>query len=330
MLKALSVKAETSDNKVILIDKTQKLQVLEDKDLFDDMKECMPGDTRTETVQIDNNLNQKATFYLYATVDSTQENDKLVAQANYAAELMKLIHLTVLDKTNNKIIYKGPATGNPLDKVGDQEIVGSMVKNVDGNGAYGVLLGDIAEKTSIMLEVTIVIPGAGIDNRFQDSFGYVKWVFSCEGSDTTPTEPVTPTPTNPPVTPTPPTTTPTEPVTPTPPTTTPTDPITSTPPTTTPTESVTPTLPTATPTEPTTPTPIVTPTPTPTATVVPTPDGEDGGTPTPTGETEDDNDDDLPKTGAEISYMKPLLALLVILSLGLFLLDRIHKKKIKE
>lgn len=306
--------AESSDNKVILIDKAQQLQILEDKDLFDNMKDTMPGDTKLETVLIENKINQSVTFYLYATVDSLElDNPEIVAGKNYMTELMKQVHLTVYNKTTSTFIYKGPATGNPADKIGNQEIFGSMVQNVDGNGGYGVLLGTLSRNSSMELEVTITLPGASMDNSYQDSFGYVNWVFASVGDDPTPTDVPTQTPTPTPTTPTPGTPTPTPEGTPT-----------------------------VTPTQTPTPTPTPTkgqPTPTETPSIIPTPDGSDEGTPTPTDVTIDEDDEgkpvisegnDLPKTGGGVTYITPLLSILVVLGLGLFLLDKVHKKKIKE
>lgn len=319
-LRALTVNAETTDNKVILIDKAQKLQILEDKDLFDNMKNIMPGDTRAETVLIENKVNESVTFYLYSTVDSLElDNPEIMAGKNYMTELMKQVHLSVYNKTTSRFIYKGPATGNPADKIGNQEIYGSMVQNADGNGGYGVLLGTLLGNSSMELEVTITLPGASMDNSYQDSFGYVNWVFASVGDEPTPTDipTQTPTPTDKP------TQTPT-PTTPTPGTPTPTPEGT---PTVTPTQTPTP-LPTQTEGQPT---------PTETPSMIPTPDGSNEGTPTPTDDTEEDDSvpvisegDDLPKTGGGITYIKPLLSILVVLGLGLFLLDKVHRWKIKE
>lgn len=320
-LRALTVNAESSDNKVILIDKAQQLQILEDKDLFDNMKNTMPGDTKSETVLVENRINQSVTFYLYATVDSLElDNPEIVFGKNYMTELMKQVHLTVYNKTTSTFIYKGPATGNPADKIGNQEIYGSMVQNVDGNGGYGVLLGTLSGNSSMDLEVTITLPGASMDNSYQDSFGYVNWVFVSEGDDPTPTDVPTQNPT--------PTDRPTQTPTPT----------TLTPGTPTPTPEGTPTV---TPIQTPIPTPTEgQPTPTETPSMTPTPDGSDEGTPTPTDVTIDEDDDegkpvisegnDLPKTGGGVTYIKPLLSILVVLGFGLFLLDRVHKKKIKE
>lgn len=299
-----NINAFATENSVTFTDRYQVLEIKDNKDLFDNMKELLPGGSATSTISLKNNSSRVVTFYLYATVD---ENASTVEGKKYVADLIKKIELTV-KKNDTEIIYQGPASGNPLDATNQQGTINSMVLDAS-NGIYGINLGSVSSNDHMKLTTEIKIPGAELDNKYQDSYGLVNWVFCCEGTDI----PVTPPTLEPSLIPT--------------------------------------TIPTTVPTIGPTTEPIISPTIKPTVkpSVVPSIEPTESVKPPSESEEPIDIEDDiedseeievevddsidtdgkgLAKTGFEVLYYKEVGILLLVLLLGIFLIEKVKRKKI--
>lgn len=129
-------------------------------DLFEAFKGVMPGDTRTEKVEIENSSKEfdYIKVYLKAVPYGTDgEDPDLTAQEN--DKLLSQLRLTV--RQGDKVIY---------DQSPDQ--AGTLADNV--------YLGTLkrGEKTTLDVELKAPIE---MGNEFADKLGRVNWVFTVEG-----------------------------------------------------------------------------------------------------------------------------------------------------
>lgn len=157
-----------------------------DTDLFNNFKDVMPGDERTETITIKNSVNGFDYVKLYIravphdeqgnplTYDEAHENtdgkdqanvdgerDETVAtMADFLSKLSMEIYLVNADGTKQSIFSASP------DK--SAQLTGS------------VLLGTFAKGKSAKLEAVLTVP-AGLGNEYAYRVGEVDWVFTVEG-----------------------------------------------------------------------------------------------------------------------------------------------------
>ena len=157
-----------------------------DTDLFNNFKDVMPGDERTETITIKNSVNGFDYVKLYIravphdeqgnplTYDEKFENedgkdqqnvdgerDETVAtMADFLSKLSMEIYLVNADGTKQSIFSASP------DK--SAQLTGS------------VLLGTFAKGKSAKLEAVLTVP-AGLGNEYAYRVGEVDWVFTVEG-----------------------------------------------------------------------------------------------------------------------------------------------------
>ena len=157
-----------------------------DTDLFNNFKDVMPGDERTETITIKNSVNGFDYVKLYIravphdeqgnplTYDEKFENedgkdrqnvdgerDETVAtMANFLSELSMEIYLVNADGTKQSIFSASPDKSAQLTD--------------------SVLLGTFAKGKSAKLEAVLTVP-AGLGNEYAYRVGEVDWVFTVEG-----------------------------------------------------------------------------------------------------------------------------------------------------
>lgn len=196
-----------------------------DGDLFAGFKNLVPGESRSQIVEITNQWEREAELFLWAeAIEQTQATEETLELIN------RLLHeyatIVITDEEGN-VVYQGAVWGNPdIDSTGTDSMKYPY--------SLGVFEGEQTKKLNISLSLD-----SETDNRYMELFGLIRWVFSAEGAEEQPSVTPTPTPEDTPTpTPTPeetPTPTPEETPTPTPedtPTPTPEDTITPTPGTT--------------------------------------------------------------------------------------------------
>ena len=157
-----------------------------DTDLFNNFKDVMPGDERTETITIKNSVNGFDYVKLYIravphdeqgnplTYDEAHENtdgkdqqnvdgerDETVAtMADFLSKLSMEIYLVNADGTKQSIFSASPDKSAQLTD--------------------SVLLGTFAKGKSAKLEVVLHVP-AELGNEYAYRVGEVDWVFTVEG-----------------------------------------------------------------------------------------------------------------------------------------------------
>lgn len=157
-----------------------------DTDLFNNFKDVMPGDERTETITIKNSVNGFDYVKLYIravphdeqgnplTYDEAHENadgkdrqnidgerDETVAtMADFLSKLSMEIYLVNADGTKQSIFSASPDKSAQLTD--------------------SVLLGTFAKGKSAKLEAVLAVP-AGLGNEYAYRVGEVDWVFTVEG-----------------------------------------------------------------------------------------------------------------------------------------------------
>lgn len=118
-------------------------------DLFDNFKGVMPGDTRTQAVQVRNNLPEGTTVRLYLRADAVDEQYQ---------EFLSQMTLQVMQ--GDKTIFEAAA---------DQQ--DSLSENV--------LLGEFVSNGTTELKITLNVP-LTMGNDFQNAVGKIRWVFTAE------------------------------------------------------------------------------------------------------------------------------------------------------
>lgn len=128
----------------------------QDKDLFTNMKELMPGDTIDNQVALSNKSSRAVTIYLKAYADFTSADgttavrDKSTASADgktFRNDILDQIEMTL--KLDDKVIYEGSADG-VKPKAGYESMTA---------GNYGIALGSFAAGTQKNMVITLKLPG---------------------------------------------------------------------------------------------------------------------------------------------------------------------------
>lgn len=159
-------------------------------DLFASFKQILPGETRTQRVDIRNSYSKQVEILLRA---------ELAQQTTTTPEKLALINRLLREQTTMKItdsdgrtIYQGAAWGNYTAE-------GTLPNTMK----YNISLGRFDPQQARSLTVDLQL-SPQVDNEYQDLLGMVRWVFVAndgpEPSTTpvptpTPVQPVTPTPT---------------------------------------------------------------------------------------------------------------------------------------
>lgn len=163
------------------------VQVYQDKDLFSNMKELMPGDTISNQVTVANTSNRAVTVYLKAYPEFIGEASSSVAtrvrtESNqgistasadgktFRSDILDQITMTL--RLGDEILYEGSADG--------EDPVNGYAAMVDGD--YGISLGEFASGSQQTMTIDLTLPGPEFDNGFADKFDAVDWVFCVEGT----------------------------------------------------------------------------------------------------------------------------------------------------
>lgn len=142
------VKAQTPKN-VSLEGNADGIVFFPDNELFLSGTDMIPGDKVSGEINIKNNYEQSFKLYMKAErITNEEEND-----------LLKALDLKITYK--DKIIYQGNAAGD--DGLNNNIYLGEFKS------------GDI---TSLVAEV--YLDGKKIDNKYQNKYGEVKWIFTAE------------------------------------------------------------------------------------------------------------------------------------------------------
>lgn len=160
-------------------DSTQVVVGYQDKDLFSNMKDLMPGDTVSSGVTVANKSGRAVTIYLKAYSDfessdgvtAVRGDSKASAEGKtFRDDLLDQIAMTV--KLGDDILYKGSADGGNPDE--------GYAAMTDGD--YGISMGSFSAGEQQTLTVELTLPGPDFDNSFASRFDAVDWVFRVEGT----------------------------------------------------------------------------------------------------------------------------------------------------
>ena len=134
-------------------------------DLFDELKNVMPGDSLMETIKVYNapSNNVKVNIYMRS----------LGASAG-SEEFLSQLHLRVAKAEKNRMAYMFDAAADQSGQLGDW-----------------VLLGTLYSGGEVTLEVTLDVP-ITLGNEFQDAVGEIEWQFKVEAFPISPDDPVPP------------------------------------------------------------------------------------------------------------------------------------------
>ncbi len=177
-------KAQAEDNELQLVPNQE--------DLFVDMKNMLPGESRTQNISIINGGKEKYFFYLEARNstlnDFKQDTKAWAASARLLEKIeMEVILYTAKDSKSEKLLYKGKA--NQLKDQGNQQLlVGRTVE-----------LGELLPLEKASLKVTVTIPEE-LDNTYEFIQGKFWWHFYFSKVSLMPTPTTAPDPTSTPST----------------------------------------------------------------------------------------------------------------------------------
>ena len=135
-------------------------------DLFDNFKDMMPGDTRTQSITVRNEVSKEVKVNIYLR--------SLGADAASQAFLSQL-HMTVAKAADNEMAYMFDAAADQTAGLTDWVCLGTLYSGGEVN-----------------LEVTLQMP-VSLDNSFQDAVGQIEWEFRVEEMLVSPDDPHPPT-----------------------------------------------------------------------------------------------------------------------------------------
>lgn len=157
-----------------------------DTDLFDNFKNVMPGDERTEAITIKNNVTGYDYVKLYIravphdeqgnplTYSETYENEDGKDQKNAAGERDETV-ATMAD-----FLSKLSMDVYLVNADGTKQTIFSASPDKSAQLTDNVLLGTFAKGQSAKLEAVLTVP-AELGNEYANRVGEVDWLFTVEG-----------------------------------------------------------------------------------------------------------------------------------------------------
>lgn len=142
-------------------------------DLFANFKNLVPGEGRTQTVEVSNNWDNSVGIFISAEyIDQTQATDKTKELID---KLLKEYATIVITDSLGRIVYNGPVWGNPnVDTIGTDSM-----KNP-------ISLGDFTPDEVKALTVSLSLDPRTTDEQ-RGLLAYIKWAFYAQGADEQPT-----------------------------------------------------------------------------------------------------------------------------------------------
>lgn len=134
-------------------------------DLFSNFKGVMPGDTITQKITVKNDADDKVKVKLYMRSLGAHQD---------SAEFLSQLGLKVQKSNENNMAYMFDAAANETAQLTDWVYLGMLYSGGEVN-----------------LDVTLTIP-VELDNKFQNSIGYLDWEFMVEEFPASPDDPQPP------------------------------------------------------------------------------------------------------------------------------------------
>lgn len=138
-------------------------------DLFANFKNLVPGESRSQAVEVTNRWNDETELFLWAKLtdqpQATEETKELIDRL-----LREYAKIVVTDEAGT-VLYDGAVWGDPeLDSHGTDSM------------KYPRSLGSFAAGQTKKLCVSLYLDPQ-TDNEYRELLGYITWVFSAEGDD---------------------------------------------------------------------------------------------------------------------------------------------------
>lgn len=153
----------------------------QDRDLFSELKNLVPGDTVENTVYIKNDSAQSLTFYVKAYPGyeadgegASRDGGPVVTEEGreFQSDLLDIMKMNITLEDGTYLYgdeaFSMPASGK-----------GTPFEEND----YGITIGSIPAHSGRTLTVSVKVPGADMGNDYAAKFGAVDWVFYVEGTD---------------------------------------------------------------------------------------------------------------------------------------------------
>lgn len=122
-------------------------------DLFDSLKEVLPGDSLTQQITVKNDSSNEVKVKIYMRSLGANED---------SADFLSRLHMTVAKSSDNDMAYMFDAASNQTDGLADW-----------------VLLGTLYSGGEVNLDITLDVP-LELGNEYQNAVGYLDWQFKVE------------------------------------------------------------------------------------------------------------------------------------------------------
>jgi len=169
---AAATKATYTDKKEFIFDPATT-------DLFASFKRLLPGETRSQTIDVTNASQEDVEIFLRAE-DINQSFADDPATLALVNRLLREYTTIIVTNESGKVIYKGPIWGEPLSGTPNPD---SMSNDI----SLGVFAAGQSKKLNVQL---MLDPRMG--NEYQGLLGLVKWVWSAQGAEEPPKPPIVP------------------------------------------------------------------------------------------------------------------------------------------
>lgn len=141
----------------------------ETTDLFANFKNLLPGETRSQTIEVKNNCTLYAGAEIFLRAEEIEQSFATPETLVFVNKLLREYATVIVSNEAGEIIYNGPVWGEPH----------SVSKN-PASMRYDISLGKLAKGDSEKLNIQLQIDPE-MDNMYQGLLGLVKWVWSAQG-----------------------------------------------------------------------------------------------------------------------------------------------------